>query len=158
MTGVAVVAAFARWADTVLKGSAVLLFITMVGLVLAQVLARKFFEPLVWSEELARYLFIWVAFLGWIIATQRGSHVAITQFSDAAGPGLRRALRQFGDVATLVLMAWLLRYGLQLVWNNRDVDTVTLFFSYAVVYAAVPLAATAIGGLTLTRVVQEWRA
>lgn len=150
-------AVLARWADALLKGSAVLFFVTMVGLVLVQVVARKFFEPLVWSEELARYLFIWVAFLGWIIATQRGSHVAIQQFSAAAGPRLRRALGLFSDAATLVLMAVLLRYGLQLVANNSDVDTVTLFFSYAVVYAAVPVAAASIAWLTAARFVQAWR-
>ena len=44
---------------------AIVLFILMVLMVLAQVVARKFFDPLVWSEELARYLFIWVMFLGW---------------------------------------------------------------------------------------------
>ena len=39
-----------------------------------------------WSEELARYLFIWVAFLGWVVATERRSHIAITQFSERASP------------------------------------------------------------------------
>ena len=58
-------------ARTAVHGSAVLLFIAMVALVIAQVVARKFFEPLVWSEELARYLFIWVSFIGWVIATER---------------------------------------------------------------------------------------
>jgi TRAP-type C4-dicarboxylate transport system permease small subunit len=139
---------FARLA---LHGSAVLLFVTMVALVIAQVVARKFFEPLVWSEELARYLFIWVAFIGWVIATERRSHVAIGLLSDRAGPVLARALRWFSDAATLLLMAWLLRYGWQLVQNNRDVETVTLFFNYALVYAAAPFAALAIAAITLAR-------
>ena len=39
---------------------AIVLFVGMLALVLAQVVMRKFFEPLVWSEELARYVFIWV--------------------------------------------------------------------------------------------------
>ena len=62
-----------RAAVSVLHGSGIVLFIGMVGLVLAQVVARKFFEPLVWSEELARYTFIWVAFIGWVIAPMNGS-------------------------------------------------------------------------------------
>ena len=57
---------------------------------LAQVVARKFFEPLVWSEELARYVFIWVAFLGWIVATERRSHIAITQFIERTTPRLQQ--------------------------------------------------------------------
>ena len=50
---------------------AIALFTVMFALVLAQVVARKFLDPLVWSDELARYLFIWVCFLGWIIASRK---------------------------------------------------------------------------------------
>jgi TRAP-type transport system small permease protein len=138
-----------RWADGALQGCAVLLFLVMVGLVIAQVVARKFFEPLVWSEELARYLFIWVSFLGWAIASRRRSHVSIGMLVDRVGPAARRAFGVFADVATLVLMSVLLRYGGQLVRNNSDVETVTLFFNYSVVYAAVPLAALCIVVTTL---------
>ena len=67
-----------RAAVSVLHGSGIVLFIGMVLLVLAQVVARKFFEPLVWSEELARYTFIWVAFIGWVIASRNKSHIRIS--------------------------------------------------------------------------------
>ena len=37
--------------------------------VFVQVVLRYVFDrPLVWSDELARYLFVWCAFLGWVIA------------------------------------------------------------------------------------------
>lgn len=137
------------WADRALQACAVLLFLGMVGLVIAQVVARKFFEPLVWSEELARYLFIWVSFLGWAIASRRRSHVSIGMLVDRVGPSTQRALGAFADLATLVLMAVLLRQGWQLVRNNSDVETVTLFFNYSVVYAAVPVAALCIVLTTL---------
>ena len=146
-----------RWARHALHGTAVVLFVLMVMLVLAQVVARKFFEPLVWSEELARYVFIWVAFLGWIVATERRSHIAITQFSERTGARVQHVLGWLGDIGTLVLMAWLFWFGLKLVANNRDVETVTLFFNYAVVYAILPVAALAIGALTIARVRQRVR-
>jgi TRAP-type transport system small permease protein len=145
-----------RWARAALHGSAVLLFATMVSLVLAQVVARKFFEPLTWSEELARYLFIWVAFIGWVIATDRRSHIAIAQGVERARPALRRGLGVFGDIATLVLMALLLRHGAQLVLNNLDIEAVSLPIPFALVYAAVPLAALAIGWVTLARIGARW--
>jgi TRAP-type C4-dicarboxylate transport system permease small subunit len=139
------------WARAALHGSAALLFALMVSLVLAQVVARKFFEPLVWSEELARYLFIWVAFLGWVIATDRRSHIAIAQGVERAGARLRRALGWFADLATLLLMALLLRWGVQLVLNNRDIEAVSLPIPFSVVYAAVPLAAAAIAIVVVVR-------
>jgi TRAP-type C4-dicarboxylate transport system permease small subunit len=139
------------WARAALHGSAALLFALMVSLVLAQVVARKFFEPLVWSEELARYLFIWVAFLGWVIATDRRSHIAIAQGVERAGARLRRALGWFTDLATLLLMALLLRWGVQLVLNNHDIEAVSLPIPFSVVYAAVPLAAAAIAIVVVVR-------
>jgi len=141
-----------RWARRTLHATAIALFVLMVGLVLAQVVARKFFEPLVWSEELARYVFIWVAFLGWIVATERRSHIAITQFIERTTPRLQQVLGWLADMGTLLLMAWLFWFGLKLVANNRDVETVTLFFNYAVVYAILPVAALAIGVVTLGRI------
>lgn len=139
------------WARTVLHASAALLFALMVLLVLAQVVARKFFEPLVWSEELARYVFTWVAFVGWVLATDRGSHIAILQGLERVGPRLRRALDLFSDAATLLLMALLLRQGVQLVINNHDIEAVSLPIPFALVYAAVPVAALAIAVLVITR-------
>jgi TRAP-type C4-dicarboxylate transport system permease small subunit len=43
----------------------------------------------------------------------------------------------------------LLYYGLQITSRNADVDTVTLFFTFGVVYAIVPAAALAVGALAL---------
>jgi TRAP-type C4-dicarboxylate transport system permease small subunit len=147
-----------RAARTALHASAVLLFAVMVLLVLAQVVARRFFEPLTWSEELARYLFIWVAFIGWVIATDRRSHIAIAQGLEHARPALQRALGWFADLSTLLLMGLLLRYGLQLVLNNRDIEAVSLPIPFALVYAAVPLAATSIAAIVIVRRLARGRA
>ena len=144
-------AAAARWARAALHGGAALMFALMVGLVLAQVVARKFFEPLVWTEELARYVFTWVAFLGWVIATDRRSHIAITQGVDRAGPRLHRLLVAFSDGATLLLMGLLLWQGMRLVANNAGIDAVSLPLSIALVYAAVPLAAAGVATVVVAR-------
>ena len=117
---------------------AIVLFVGMLGLVLAQVVMRKFFAPLVWSEELARYLFIWVSFLGWVIATRKRSHIHVATLAQRVPRRLRIALGWFSDLAALVLAGIFVWYGIQLVQNNRDVETVTLFFNYALVYAVVP--------------------
>ena len=114
-------------------------------------LARKFLEPLVWSEELARYVFTWVAFLGWVIATDRRSHIAITQGVDRAGPRLHRLLVAFSDGATLLLMGLLLWQGMRLVANNAGIDAVSLPLSIALVYAAVPLAAAGVATVVVAR-------
>ena len=64
--------------------------------------------------------------------------------SAGCGRGRARVRRSCRASAARCSLAWLLlRYGLRLVGNNWDVDTVTLFFTYGVVYAIVPVAAVA---------------
>lgn len=132
-----------RAALAVLHGSGIVLFIGMCLLVLAQVVARKFFEPLVWSEELARYTFIWVAFLGWVIANQRKSHIRISLVTDRAGPVVKIALGIFADLAVIVFALIFVVKGWQLVRNNLDIETVTLFFDFWVIYLIIPVSALA---------------
>ena len=129
---------------------AIVLFVGVLALVLAQVVMRKFFAPLVWSEELARYLFIWVSFLGWVIASRRQSHVRVAAFVQRVSRPWRIALGCFSDLSALVLAAILVWYGIALVQNNRDVETVTLFFNYALVYGVVPFSGVVIGLVAVT--------
>lgn len=132
-----------RAALKVLHGTGIVLFVGMCLLVLAQVVARKFFEPLVWSEELARYTFIWVAFLGWVIANQHKSHIHISLVLDRAGPKLKLALGVFADLLVIVFALIFAVKGWRLVQNNLDIETVTLFFDFWVVYLIIPVSALA---------------
>ena len=132
-----------RAALKVLHGSGIVLFIGMVLLVLAQVVARKFFEPLVWSEELARYTFIWVAFIGWVIAGRNKSHIRISLVTDRAGPLLKQALGIFSDLCVIVFALIFVIKGWKLVQNNLDIETVTLFFDFWLVYTIIPVSALA---------------
>lgn len=61
--------------ETVVLGS---LVIVMTLVTLDQVVSRYVFDsPLVWSEEAARYLFIWVAMIGAAAAVRTGGHYSL---------------------------------------------------------------------------------
>ena len=147
---------FSRAALKVLHATGIVLFIGMVSLVLAQVIARKFFEPLVWSEELARYVFIWVAFIGWVIATHRRSHIRISLVTDRAGPRLKLALGLFANLAVTVFALIFVVKGLKLVDNNLGIETITLFFDFWVVYLIIPLSALASIAIAVGDLVALW--
>ena len=97
----------------------------------------------VWTEELARYIFIWVAFLGWVIASHNKSHIRISLVTDRAGPVLKMALGIFADLAVMVFALIFVVKGWRLVQNNLDIETVTLFFDFWVVYLIIPVSALA---------------
>ena len=48
---------------------------------LAGVISRYVFhQPLVWSDELASILFLWLSMLGSVVAFRRGEHMRMTAF------------------------------------------------------------------------------
>ena len=56
----------------------VLMFIVLLALMLIQVIYRYFLElPLPWTEEIARYVFVIVTYLGASIAVSENSHIEI---------------------------------------------------------------------------------
>ena len=136
----------ARAATRVVDGLAIASFTGMFLCVLGQVVLRYVFDrPLVWSDELARYLFVWCAFLGWIVAARRRSHLAIGVVADRCGPRGRALFALAASAAAFIFAAILFAYGVQITARNLDIGTVALFFSFGFVYAIVPAAALAVG-------------
>ena len=131
-----------RILDRAIDAAAIAAFCGIFLCVLAQVVFRYVFgSPLTWSEELARYLFIWCAFLGWIVASRRRSHLAMTFVADRMPRPAQVSLAVTVQVATL-LFAWLLgSRGWTLVRNNWDVENVAVPFNLGVVYLIEPIAA-----------------
>lgn len=63
----------------------------MAAVVAVQVASRYLFNhSLFWSEEVARYLLVWLTFLGAGAAYYRRAHPGIDLLADRIGPGLRR--------------------------------------------------------------------
>lgn len=141
--------------DRLLDGFAVSLFILIFAVVLLQVFMRYFLgSPLVWSEELARYLFVWVSLIGWVFATRSGTHIRIGAFTDNLSAPVKKAIGFFNFALVVVFSVVLIYYGFQMVLKNLDVPTVTLFFTYSAVYAAVPFSLALIVFYSILRMIE----
>ena len=120
---------------------AVLFGATLV-VITAQIVWRYLFnDSLTWTEELARYLFVWITFVGAALAIRDGTHIRVALVVDRLPARVRRWL----DVAQLVLVVFflclLVGLGFQWVWLNTDAVTPALGLPLAYVcYAALPLA------------------
>ncbi len=134
-----------RFVDRLVDLAAIAAFTGMFACVLAQVVFRYGFnDPLVWSDELARYLFVWTAFLGWIIAARRRSHLAVGMLVTKLPPKARVACHALAALVAIAFAAVLVYYGTRIMLRNLDVDTASLWFPMGVVYLIVPLAAFAV--------------
>lgn len=135
-----------RFTERAVDWLAIVTFSGMFLCVFAGVLFRYFLNsPLTWSDELGRYLFVWCAMLGWVIAARRRSHLAIGSVQDRTPPRLRAVLKLLAALAAVAFAAVLCYYGVVITARNADVETPSLFFTIGVVYAIVPVAALAVG-------------
>lgn len=94
----------------VAEGAAALLVGVEVLVLLAGITARGIFDhPLIWSDELAETLFLWLAMLGAALALQRGQHMRMTALVarvPQAWRGLFEALALAATLAFLLLIVW----------------------------------------------------
>ena len=64
-------------------------------ILLAGVIARYVFHsPLVWSDELASILFLWLSMLGAVVALRRGEHMRMTGLVSHVAPRTRALSRR----------------------------------------------------------------
>ncbi|HRP78810.1 MAG TPA: TRAP transporter small permease [Aquamicrobium sp.] len=92
-----------------------------------------------WAEEVARYLMIWMTFLGAGLTLRYGGHVAITNLMDALSPRGQRLLRAVivvGLLAFFVVMIWV---GYNYAMRMRFQLTPATRIPFSTIYAAIPV-------------------
>ncbi|MDM0116417.1 TRAP transporter large permease subunit [Variovorax sp. J22R133] len=95
-----------QWSTELL---AVCLMVAEVSLLLTNVIFRyALHDPLVWGDELASLLFIWLAMIGAVIALQRGEHMRLTTFVARMAPGARALCNTLADVITVAFVLLLI--------------------------------------------------
>ncbi|MBO4224706.1 TRAP transporter large permease subunit [Bradyrhizobium neotropicale] len=89
---------------------AALLVVAEIAILFAGVVARyALHSPLIWSDELASILFLWLAMLGAAVAFRRAEHMRMTAVVANARPALRSYLDLVATAAALaflLLIAW----------------------------------------------------
>jgi TRAP-type C4-dicarboxylate transport system permease small subunit len=119
----------------------------------AQVVARYVLKsPLLWSQELSSYLFVWLTLLGGAAALRMGAHYGFTLVADRAGAAVRRYLLLLAAFATLAVCASLAWVGAEWALSARDTSS-ALRLPMSVFYLALPVGALLASWHILVRIV-----
>ncbi|WP_298365613.1 TRAP transporter large permease subunit [Azospirillum sp.] len=98
----------------VTEGAAALLVAVEAVLLASSTVARYVFHtPLVWSDELASLVFLWLAMLGAVVALRRGEHMRLTAFVRNLSDGARSWLDTLGMGLVVALLLTLLPAALE---------------------------------------------
>lgn len=109
-----------------------------VGVTFIQVVFRYGLDSsLSWSEEAARYCFIWTIFLGTSAAARRGQHIVV----EVLAPRVRRALAHVVALVGIAFFALFAYVAALLVDNAWSQTSTALQIPIALVYASAPLGA-----------------
>jgi len=88
----------------------------MVLLVFANVLTRYVFHiSIAWSEEIARFLFVFVVAIGAVIAMAKDEHLSVDFFTYFNSPKLTRIFKSISLIFVAIALGVLVLGGIQLV-------------------------------------------
>jgi TRAP-type C4-dicarboxylate transport system permease small subunit len=138
-----------RMVGTLLKP---VIFAGMAGLtavITLQIVSRVFFTSVSWTEEVARFLLIWITFLGAALAYQQGRHIAVTLLRDTLPPALRRIVSGVAVLVAIVFLLTLAKIGWQYMNMQSFQKSPSLRLSMTYVYAVMPFAALLMAGLSM---------
>ncbi|HXA24833.1 MAG TPA: TRAP transporter large permease subunit [Acetobacteraceae bacterium] len=115
--------------------------------------------PLVWSDELAAMLFLWLAMLGSVVALQRGEHMRMTALVSKAQPQTQAYLETVAVAAPVVFLAATVLPGIDFTFEEGFITTPALGISGSWAAAAFPVGAALMLAVALLRLarVGSWR-
>ncbi|HBM58910.1 TRAP transporter small permease [Salipiger marinus] len=120
---------------------AIILF-ALVAILAAQVVFRYLVgSPLVWSEELARYLLVWCTFIGVSLAVREGRNISVDLLPVMCGARWLRAFAVLALVGSAVFFALMVWYSVPLTQRIAKIGQASpgLGLQMWLVYAAVPV-------------------
>lgn len=139
--------------DRCLQVFTAFLVVVLLCTVSAGIVYRAINQPLSWTDEICGFLMVWLACLGWMIATRHGSHICIRLLQDRLPPAAWRGFEASSQIAVAVVGGVVAWTSIHLMQVNSDIEAMSLPVSVAWMY--VPLLPA--GLLTLVQALADMR-
>jgi TRAP-type C4-dicarboxylate transport system permease small subunit len=120
-------------------------FIMACFAVMGAVLALQIFMryvlnmPLIWSEELARYIFVWATFIGAGYGVRKKIHINMELIYTRLPRKARLGVTLFTNAVAIFIFACLIPYGVRTVIRQWNIDSSAMQIPMSWVFAAVPI-------------------
>ncbi|MCE2523794.1 MAG: TRAP transporter small permease [Rhodobacteraceae bacterium] len=120
--------------------SIILISVLMVVVTLAQVIFRYVISaPLPWSEELARYCFVWIVFLGGAIGLSRGIHLGVDLFINLLPERVQVCLDALSNALIACFAASVIYASYPVINMNMLQRSPALGVQMSWIYIAIPI-------------------
>ena len=116
-----------------------LILLQMVLLVFGNVVGRYFFaRAITWADELARYSFVWLTFIGTALGVHRGSHIGMDIVTANVSERTRVVLRILSLLLVLGFLIVWVRWGTDMAYRNRRFIASATRIPLSFVYGIAP--------------------
>ena len=120
------------------------LLVLMVIMVFANVVARYYLDfSLAWSEEVARFMLIWLVFLGAVLAYVEDEHLGLDMMVSKLPEKSRQLLAVVTDIMVLYAIWLITQGGYMMTVDSWDWEAVSVPIAFGWVYLVIPVS----GGL-----------
>ncbi|ABE39950.1 TRAP C4-dicarboxylate transport system permease DctM subunit [Rhodopseudomonas palustris BisB5] len=139
---------------------AAMLVVAEIVVLFAGVVSRYVFHsPLIWSDELASILFLWLAMFGAAVAFRRGEHMRMTALVASASPRMRAFLDLVAICAALAFLLLIAAPAAEYAYEESYITTPALSLSNIWRAAALPVGTALMAMFALLRLVRfgDWR-
>lgn len=123
---------------TVIDYLSMILVVAMVLFVFLQVICRRINIATPWTEEMARFSFVYITFLGSVLATRDENHIMIDVLLNRFHPRIRYMIQALTYLAAGVFLLLFSRGTYETIRTSGDVAAASLmWFKHSYLYAAV---------------------
>ena len=138
--GKGVVVAFDHYMGTALEVFAAVLVLAEIIVLFSGVVSRYVFHiPLVWADELASTLFLWLSMMGAVVALRRGAHMRMTAVVSKLSSEKQALVEVIGIVASLAFLVMFLWPAWEYASDEAIITTPALEISNMWRAIAIPL-------------------
>jgi tripartite ATP-independent transporter DctM subunit len=143
------------WLGMFVEIPAALLVVAEIVTLFAGVVSRYGLQqPLIWSDELASILFLWLAMLGSVVAFRRSEHMRMTAVVANAKPATRAYLDVVATCAALAFLLLIAGPACQYAYEESFITTPALQISNTWRAAALPVGVCLMGLFALLRLLR----
>ena len=123
------------------EGAVMVVWFAIVLIMMAcQVVSRYVFNaPISWSEEFARYSFVWISYIGCAYCVAVDAHTGITAIRDKMPIRLKKVVTVLGNIIVAVVFICILPIAMKFIGKNSKFLTSMMRIPYKYLYYSLPV-------------------
>lgn len=115
-------------------------FALVIVVMTLQVISRYVFgSPIKWSEEFARYSFVWISYLGCAYCVGADGHTSITALKERLSEKGQKVLTIVGNVIMIGVFLRLMPIAIEYISKNGDFLTSIMRIPFKYLYYSLPV-------------------